>query len=64
MVMISIENYPITLKQVLNVFDLGYLGVERIFRSNYHPYQIERRKIWNCYKKKKNTTKVILERES
>ena len=33
-----------TPKQVVNVLDLGYLGVENGFRSNYHlPYHTKRR---------------------
>ncbi len=57
------RNHPVIPKEVVNVVDLGYLGVERISKNNYHPYPIERKEIWNCYKKKKNTTKVILEKE-
>ena len=42
------ENHPVTPKQVVNVFDLGYLGVEKDFPKHYcHPYQTERKEIWN-----------------
>ena len=37
------ENHPVTPKQVVNVFDLGYLGIEKDFQINYHPYRIKRR---------------------
>ena len=37
------KNHPITPKQVVNVFDLGYLGIEKDFQNKYHPYQIERK---------------------
>jgi hypothetical protein len=40
------ENHPLTPKQVVNVFDLGYLGVENDFPEQlYHPYQIERKEV-------------------
>ena len=43
------NNYPVTPKQVVNnVFDLGYLGVEKDFPKQLcHPYQTERKEIWN-----------------
>jgi len=57
------ENHPLTPKQVLNVFDLGYLGVEKDFQNSYRHYRIERREKKSCHKKKKNITKVTLEKE-
>ena len=43
-------NHPITPKQVVNVYDLGYLGVEKDFpeqlSSHYH---IKRREIKTSY---------------
>ena len=47
-----IENHPVTPKQVVNVFNLGYLGVEKDFQSNYPRYQIERGEMMNYLKKK------------
>jgi hypothetical protein len=58
------KNHPITPKQVVNVYDLGYLGVEKDFpeqlSSHYH---IKRREIkTSCLKKKKSITKFIPKR--
>ena len=40
------KNHPITPKEVVNVFDLGYLGIEKGFpQINYPHYQTERRGI-------------------
>ena len=38
------KNHPVTPPQVVNVIDLGYLGVERNSQSNYHllPYKKKR----------------------
>src|SRR4051794_28032392 len=42
------NNHPVTPKQVVNVFDLGYLGVQKDFPKQLcHPYQTERKEIWN-----------------
>ncbi len=38
------KNHSLVPKQVVNVFDLGYLGVEKDYQNNYHPYQIEKKK--------------------
>jgi hypothetical protein len=47
------ENHLLTPKQVVNVFDLGYLGIEKDIQINYYPhYRTERREVWYCYKKK------------
>jgi hypothetical protein len=56
------ENHPITPKEVVNVFDLGYLGVEKDYHSNYLHYQIEKRETWTYLQKKWNLTKAILKR--
>jgi hypothetical protein len=54
------KNYLVIPKEVVNVYDLGYLGVEKDFpeqlSSHYH---IKRREIWNYRKKSKITTKFI-----
>ena len=57
------KNHPITPKQVLNVVDLGYLGIKRISHSNYRHYHVERRETKKNYRmKKKSITKFILKR--
>ena len=52
------------LKQVVNVYDLGYLGVEKDFpeqlSSHYH---IKRKETASYHKKKKSITKFIQKRE-
>jgi len=54
MTMIFIENHPVTPKQVVNVFDLGYLGVEKDF-----PTQLSAL----LYRKKKSIGLVQEEKE-
>jgi hypothetical protein len=57
--------YPVTLKEVVNVYDLGYLEVEKDFpEQQYHHCLTGRGKIMNYSPKKKNTTKVILKENS
>ena len=41
------KDHPITPKDVVNVFDLGYLGIEKDFPQNYHPYHTERKETCN-----------------
>jgi hypothetical protein len=55
------NNHPITPKQVVNVIDLGYLGVETDFPEQLSSHcHIKRREIkTSCQKKKKSTTKFI-----
>ena len=56
-------NRPVTPKQVVSVFDLGYLGVEKDFPEQNHPYQTERRETKKtCLKWKKSATRTTLER--
>ena len=48
------KNHPVTPKNVVSVFDLGYLGVEKDFPDQNHPYQTERRETKkSCLKRKK-----------
>ena len=58
------ENHPLVPKQVIvNVFDLGYLGIEKDFPEQLLsalPYK--RRETWNCHKKKKITILFIQKR--
>jgi hypothetical protein len=48
------ENYPLIPKQVVNVVDLGYPGIEKDFPKQLSSTQpiIERKEIKNCHKKK------------
>ena len=40
------KNHPVTPEQVVNVVDLGYLGIEKDFPQQlYHPPLIERKEI-------------------
>ena len=56
---------PVIPKQVVAIFDLGYLGMEKDYPINYHPYRIERRRETKegYMKKKKSITDFILKRE-
>ncbi len=58
------KNHPVTPKDVVNVYDLGYLGVEKDFPEQLSslPYKKKRNQRFIC-KKKKITTKFILKRE-
>ena len=57
------KNHPITPKQVLNVVDLGYLGIEKDFPEQLSAYHVERRETKKNYRmKKKSITKFILKR--
>ena len=59
------KDHPVTPKEVVNVFDLGYLGVEKDLQEQIHHYLTERRETNNksYLKKKKSITKVILKEE-
>jgi hypothetical protein len=51
------NNHPLIPKQVVNVLDLGYLGIEKNFQNSYlHPH-IKGKEI------KKSTINIILKRE-
>ena len=53
MIMTFIKKIILTPKQVVNVFDLGYLGIEEDFPDQLYPhYLTERREILNNHKKK------------
>src|SRR6476646_1433788 len=59
------ENRPATPKEeVVNVFDLGYLGIEKDYSEplSVLPH-IERREIWSYLKKRQSITKTIPKRE-
>ena len=59
------KNHTVTPKQVVNVVDLGYLGIEKDFPEQLLSSNlIKRKEICNSYPmSKKNTTKVIPKRE-
>ena len=46
------ENHPVTPKQVVNVFNLGYLGVEKDFPEQLSSLPNRKREIINYLKKK------------
>jgi hypothetical protein len=48
------ENHPLIQKQVVDIVDLGYLGIEKDFPKQLSSTQpiIERKEIKNCHKKK------------
>ena len=57
------KNHPVTPKQVLNVHDLGYLGVKMISQNNYRHLPHKKNRNQNIYpKKKKNITQSIQKR--
>jgi hypothetical protein len=59
------KNHPVTLsKQVVNVVDLGYLGVETDFPEQLSShYSIKRRKTNEISEEEKEKTESILKRE-
>ncbi len=58
------KNHPVTPKQVVNVIDLGYLGVEKDFPEQLSALPYRKKRNQQSYlKKKKSTTKFIQKRE-
>ncbi len=59
------KNHPIIPKQVVNVIDLGYLGVEKDFPEQLSSHcRIKRRETNKSYlRKKKSITNFILKKE-
>ena len=57
------KNHPVTPKQVVSVFDPGYLGVGKDFpeQKSSIPNK-KKRNQRDCLKRKKNATKATLER--
>ncbi len=45
------KNHPVTPKEVVNVFDLGYFGVEKDYPEQIRHYLAERRDTKSCLKK-------------
>jgi len=56
-------NHPVTPTQVVNVVDLGYLGIETDFPEHLSALPCKRKETKICPKKKKITTKFIPKRE-
>ncbi len=50
------ENLPVIPKQVVNVVDLGYLGIEKDYPEQLSSYLIKRKETMSCPKKKKKST--------
>ena len=60
----NIKRLTLTPPQVVNVIDLGYLGVEKDFPEQLSLYyRIKRKETASYHKKKKSITKFILKRE-
>ena len=47
------ENHPVTPKQVVNVVDLGYLGIEKDFPEQLSSTTYRKKRNHNIYPKKK-----------
>ena len=57
------NNHPITPKQVVNVFDVGYFGVEEDFPEQLSALPYKKRNQQELSEEKKITTWFILKRE-
>jgi hypothetical protein len=57
------KNHPVTTKQILNVFDLGYLGVEKDFPKQLSSIPIRRERNLELFSKR-IATKIILKKEN
>jgi hypothetical protein len=58
------KNHPVTTKQILNVFDLGYLGVEKDFPKQLSSIPIRRERNLELFSIKRIATKIILKKEN
>ncbi len=56
------RNHPITPKDVINVFDLGYLDLEKDFPEQLSALPYKKKRNLDLSQEEKNTTKVILKR--
>ena len=57
------KNHPVIPKEVVNVVDLGYLGIETDFPEQLSSLPYKRKEIKSYQMMKKNTTKFIQKRE-
>ena len=57
------KNHPVTPKQVVSVFDLGYLGVEKDFPDQKSSCQTKRSQTQSYLIDEKDTTRITLETE-
>ncbi len=57
------KNHPVIPKQVVNIFDLGYRGIEKDYQNNYHHCHSKRKETKSYLMRKKSTTKFIQKRE-
>ena len=60
------KNHPVTPKEVVNVLDLGYLGIEKDFPEQLSslPNKKKRNQQELSAKRKKNTTRAIQKKEN
>ena len=56
------KNHPVTPKQVVNVFDLGYLGVEKDYPEQLSSLPNKKKKDQELSAEEKNATKATLKR--
>ena len=53
------KNHPVTPKQVVNVVDLGYLGVENDFPEQLSALPYKKKRNYEMSQEEKDTTKSI-----
>lgn len=57
------KDHAVTLKEVVTIFEIEYLGLEKDFPEQLSShYYIKGNEIWKYLQKKKSTTKVIPKR--
>ena len=56
------KNHPVTPCHVVNVFDLGYLGVGKDYPEQLSSLPYKKKKDQDYLQKKENATKAILEK--
>ncbi len=57
------KNHPVIPKEVVNVVDLGYFGIEKDFPEQLSALPYKKKRNHFYHKKKKSTIKFILKRE-
>ncbi len=53
------DNYPELPENIERTYDLGFLGVEKDYPEQNHPYLLKRKRTANLLYSKKSTTKNI-----
>jgi hypothetical protein len=56
------KNHPVSPKEVVNVYDLGYLDVDKDFPEQKSSIPNRKKRNHELPKKKKSITKIILEK--